>query len=42
MIALIPHMGSAEISTRVGMAMMTAQNIIGALEGTPMPNELKK
>ncbi|CAL4125411.1 unnamed protein product, partial [Meganyctiphanes norvegica] len=37
---IIPHIGSAETSTREGMAMLTAENIIAGLEGRPMPANL--
>ncbi|XP_045613407.1 glyoxylate reductase/hydroxypyruvate reductase isoform X5 [Procambarus clarkii] len=34
---LIPHIGSAETTTREAMANLTASNIIAGLEGRPMP-----
>jgi len=37
---IIPHIGSAETSTREGMAMLTVENIIAGLEGRPMPANL--
>ncbi|XP_046458489.1 glyoxylate reductase/hydroxypyruvate reductase-like isoform X3 [Daphnia pulex] len=37
---LIPHIGSATLQTRTTMATMTAQNIVNALEGKPMPAQL--
>ncbi|PSN52979.1 Glyoxylate reductase/hydroxypyruvate reductase [Blattella germanica] len=38
---IIPHIGSATIETRDEMAVMTAQNILAALDGQPMPAEVK-
>ncbi|MPC31891.1 Glyoxylate reductase/hydroxypyruvate reductase [Portunus trituberculatus] len=37
---LIPHIGSAETSTREDMATLTAANIIAGLEGKPLPARL--
>jgi len=37
---LLPHIGSSTIETEEEMAIMTAQNILAVLEGTPMPNEV--
>lgn len=37
---LIPHIGSAEVTTREGMATLTAANIIAGLENKPMPENL--
>lgn len=34
---LLPHIGSAATETRTAMAVLTAQNILAALEGIPMP-----
>ncbi|CAN7993234.1 unnamed protein product [Ixodes hexagonus] len=34
---LLPHVGSATTETRTAMAVLTAQNILAALEGLPMP-----
>lgn len=34
---LLPHIGSATTETRTAMAVLTAQNILAALEGLPMP-----
>lgn len=39
-LVLIPHIGSATLQTRTIMATMTAQNIVNALEGKPMPAQL--
>lgn len=36
---LLPHIGSASIQTRANMAILTANNIITALNGQPMPAE---
>jgi glyoxylate/hydroxypyruvate reductase len=37
---LIPHLGSATLQTREMMGVMTAENIIAALEGREMPAQL--
>jgi len=37
---LTPHIGSATVDTRKKMAMMTAENVVAALNGTPPPNLL--
>ncbi|KAK7086554.1 hypothetical protein SK128_010527 [Halocaridina rubra] len=37
---IIPHIGSAEVTTREGMATLTAANIIAGLENKPMPANL--
>lgn len=37
---LIPHIGSAEATTREAMATLTATNIVAGLEGHPMPAAL--
>jgi len=39
-ITLIPHIGSAETTTREGMATLTAANILAGLAGQPMPANL--
>ncbi|KAI0036229.1 hypothetical protein K488DRAFT_41696 [Vararia minispora EC-137] len=38
--AIVPHIGSATFDTRVGMAVLAARNLLGALNGTQMPAEL--
>ena len=38
---VIPHMGSATYRTRETMAVLTAQNILAALNGEPMPCQVK-
>lgn len=38
---LLPHIGSASIETRIEMAILTANNILAALNGKNMPAELK-
>lgn len=38
---LLPHIGSASIETRQNMAILTANNILAALNGQDMPAELK-
>lgn len=37
---VIPHLGSANIETRIEMAKLTADNIIAALENKPLPAPL--
>lgn len=37
---IIPHIGSAEIETRLEMSRITALNILGALKNTEMIYEL--
>lgn len=37
---ILPHIGSAAIETRNGMAILTARNILTALNGEQMPAEL--
>ena len=39
-VVLIPHIGSATVQTRTAMAMLTARNVIAALEGQQMPAQL--
>nr|XP_037269675.1 glyoxylate reductase/hydroxypyruvate reductase-like isoform X3 [Rhipicephalus microplus] len=34
---ILPHIGSAATRTRTAMAILTAQNILAALDGLPMP-----
>lgn len=38
---VLPHIGSATIETRDKMGVLTAQNIISALNSEPMPAEMK-
>ncbi|KAL3274333.1 hypothetical protein HHI36_015732 [Cryptolaemus montrouzieri] len=38
---ILPHIGSAAIDCRMEMAALTAENIVTALRGEPMPSELK-
>lgn len=38
---ILPHIGSATIEARNTMSELTAKNILGALNGTEMPAELK-
>lgn len=35
-IVLTPHVGSAEVSVRVKMAKLAAENILAVLDGKPM------
>ena len=37
---VIPHIGSATLQSRTAMAMLTANNIIAALNGSKMPAQL--
>lgn len=37
---IVPHIGSAEIETRIEMARVTAENILGALNNKEMVSEL--
>ncbi|XP_044061303.1 glyoxylate reductase/hydroxypyruvate reductase [Siniperca chuatsi] len=37
---VLPHIGSATYSTRGVMAALSAQNLLGGLQGTDMPSEL--
>lgn len=34
---VVPHIGSASVRTRTAMAVMSVDNLIAGLEGTPMP-----
>ncbi|CAB1337151.1 unnamed protein product [Coregonus sp. 'balchen'] len=38
---VLPHIGSATYSTRGVMAELSANNLLGGLQGTDMPSELK-
>ncbi|KAM9850247.1 glyoxylate reductase/hydroxypyruvate reductase [Aulostomus maculatus] len=38
---VLPHIGSATYSTRGVMAALSARNLLGGLQGTEMPSELK-
>ena len=40
-VTVTPHMASATTETRDAMAMLTVENILAALEGRPMPAEVK-
>lgn len=37
---VLPHIGSATYSTRGIMAALSAQNLLGGLQGKDMPSEL--
>lgn len=37
---ITPHIGSATVETRKSMAALACDNLIAALEGTPMPHEI--
>lgn len=37
---VLPHIGSATYSTRGVMSALTAQNLLGGLQGSDMPSEL--
>jgi len=34
---ILPHIGSAEVQTRIGMAVLGVQNILAGLDGADMP-----
>lgn len=36
LVVLTPHVGSAEVSVRVKMAKLAAENILAVLDGKPM------
>jgi len=38
---LLPHIGSASVETRTEMAILTAKNIIAALDNSAMPKEVQ-
>ncbi|XP_038060320.1 glyoxylate reductase/hydroxypyruvate reductase-like isoform X2 [Patiria miniata] len=38
---VLPHIGSATLETRTAMAMLSAENLLTALEGKPMPAQVK-
>jgi phosphoglycerate dehydrogenase-like enzyme len=38
---VVPHLGSATVTTRTRMAVMSAENLVAGLRGQPMPNPLK-
>ena len=38
--AVVPHIGSATTDTRLGMATLAANNLLGGLSGKDMPAEL--
>jgi len=38
--AILPHIGSATLETRVEMARLAAQNALSAIDGKPMPASL--
>jgi len=35
--AILPHIGSATVEAREGMARRAAENVIAALQGKPLP-----
>jgi glyoxylate reductase len=37
-VVLVPHIGSASVATRTRMAVMAAENLLGALRGERPPN----
>ena len=37
-VTLLPHIGSATAETRLGMAMLAAENLLAALRGERPPN----
>lgn len=38
---VLPHIASASVATRRKMAIMAAENVLGGLNDTPMPNRVK-
>lgn len=38
---VLPHVGSASLATRGGMAAMAAENLVAMYEGKPIPHEVK-
>jgi lactate dehydrogenase-like 2-hydroxyacid dehydrogenase len=36
---VLPHIGSATVQTRLGMALLTARNLIAGIKGETMPSE---
>lgn len=40
-VAVLPHIGSATEETRSAMANLVAENVIAALNGLPLPNQVK-
>ncbi len=38
---VLPHIASASVATRRNMAVMAAENVLGGLNNTPMPNRVK-
>ena len=40
-VVVLPHIGSAEKTTRIEMALLAAKNLLAALDGTEMPAEVK-
>jgi len=39
-LVVIPHIGSATLQSRTGMAILTARNILAGIEGTKLPEEV--
>lgn len=39
-VVLLPHLGSATLSTRIKMGMLCVENIVAVLEGRPAPNQV--
>ncbi|MBZ0286860.1 MAG: D-glycerate dehydrogenase, partial [Anaerolineae bacterium] len=40
-VVIVPHIGSASVRTRDLMASMAADNLLAALRGEPLPNQVK-
>ncbi len=38
---VVPHIGSATHQAREGMAMLAVENLLAALDGRPMPHEVR-
>ncbi|RAJ87924.1 lactate dehydrogenase-like 2-hydroxyacid dehydrogenase [Chitinophaga dinghuensis] len=41
-VAILPHIGSATSGTRNAMASLAAENVIAAIQGTPLPNLIQE
>lgn len=41
-VAVLPHIGSATVEARSGMARMAAENVIAGLKGAPLPYSVNK
>lgn len=39
-VVILPHLGSATLSTRIRMGMLCVENVLAALDGRPVPNRV--